>query len=58
MLSKHTTLGTSHRQEGVKQREGRGKEEKPTDREEGAARGSSKGKCSPKEAEQRKEENP
>lgn len=44
MLSKHMTLGTSRKQEGVKQQEERGKEEKPAEREEGAARGFAMGK--------------
>ena len=54
MLSKHMTLSTSRKQEGVKQQAERGKEEKPAEREEGAARGFSKGKWSSKEAEQGK----
>lgn len=58
MLSKHMTLSTSRKQEGVKQREERGREDKPVEREEGDARGFSKGQWSAKEAEQRKEENP
>lgn len=57
MLSKHMTLSTSRKQEGVKQQEERGREEKPAEREEGDARGFSKGKWSTK-AEQGKEEHP